>query len=210
MANPLVVALLEGMRHTTPFRALPATNRPTEELWSAHNDVMLKLRLPLHHERLRKAWPKQATFDAAIQSGLAILSRFAATVGTHQAIVRIERGSPEVISFQPRPLGGANWTRTHCISPVALQNGWTDPLRTHDEFDGRTSLTTAVGTRDILHLASGVAIALGRQVERHTHPSGTATLIFNPRGKVPGGRIVYRPRDAGLRNLSARTVVLAG
>jgi hypothetical protein len=208
MPNPLVAAFVEGLRDTVPFRSLPVTNRPLEELWQAHNDTLLKLRLPLHFSRLGKPQPKQKAYDAAIQTGLAELSSFASVVGTNQVIVRIERGAPKAISFQPRPFA-VNWVRPHGISPVALQTNWTDPLLTHDDFDGRITHTTAVSTRDVVHLAGKVALALARQVEHGTHPSGHATFIFNPRGEVPGGRIVYRPLLAGARHKYARTVELA-
>ena len=107
MPNSLIAAFVEGLRSTVPFHNLPVTNRPTEELWSAHNTCLLQLRLPLYYDRLRKPQPKQKAYDQAIQSGLAILSSFAAVVDTRQMIVRIERGAPEAISFQPRPFSGA-------------------------------------------------------------------------------------------------------
>ena len=50
MPNPLVAAFVEGLRGTVPFRSLPVTNRPTEELFEAHNTCLLQLRLPLHQE----------------------------------------------------------------------------------------------------------------------------------------------------------------
>jgi len=197
--------MIEGLRSTVPFHGLPVTNRPTEELWTAHNDALLQLRLPLYYDRLRKPQPKQKAYDQAIQSGLAILSSFAAVVDTRQAIVRIERGAPEAISFQPRPFG-ANFIRQYGISPVALQVSWTDPLLEAHPINGRSSLTTAVSTRDILHLAGKVATALALQVEHRTLPSGHATFLFTREGHRPMARVVYRPL---LADLPARTVELA-
>jgi len=204
MPNSLVAAFVDGLRQTVPFHSLPVTNRPTEELFEAHNTCLLQLRLPLYYDRLRKPRPREKTFDAAIQSGLAILSSFAATVGTHQAIVRIERGAPEAISFQPRPFSGANWVRPHSISPVAIQADLTDPLLEIDPIDARSTLTMPVSTRDVLHLAGKVATVLALQAEHRTLPSGTATFIFTKDGATPTGRVVYR----SLLNLPARTVEL--
>ena len=208
MPNNLVAALLEGMRQTTPFRTLPMTNRPTEELWSAHNAVLLQLQMPLHHERLRKPRPKDKAFDTAIQSGLAELCSFAAVAGTNQAVVRIEGGAPRAISFQSRPFG-VNWTPARCITPAELRNDFKDPLLDTDAINGRSTLTMPVTVRDVVFLAGQVALALARQVEG-LRANGVATFIFNARGEVPGGRVVYRPRHAGVRGLSARTVELAG
>ena len=151
MPDTLIAAVVEGLRQTVPFHRLPATSRPTEALWSAVNDTLLQLRLPLHHARLGKPRPKQKVYDAAIQSGLAVLGAFARQVGTSQAIVRIAGGAPEAISFQPRPFG-ANWTREHGITPVALQSSWSDPLLERDPGEGPRLLTRDVATRDIIHL----------------------------------------------------------
>ena len=208
MPPPLVAAFVEGLRSTVPFRSLPATGRPTEELWSAHNSVLLQLRLPLYHQRLGKPRPKEKVYEEAIRSGLGALATFASLIGTCQATVRIERGSREAISFQPRPFG-ANWTLVHCIQPVALQVDWTDPMLTYDDIDGRQTLTKAVSTRDIIHLAGKVALATAHLTEHTTFPSGTATYTFHGPDTCPRGQIVYRPLLAGLRHMSARTIVLA-
>jgi hypothetical protein len=191
----LIAALLEGLRHTVPFHTLPATNRPAEQLWTAHNDTLLQLRMPLYHGRLAKPRPKQKVFDTAIQSGLAVLGSFALTTHIPQAVVRLERGSPTAISFQPRPFGGANWTPRHGISPTRLQLSWTDPLleRNPDEAPGQ--LTMDVSTRDMLFMAGKVAVATANSAGPNWRPSGTATLTFATTGTRPEARIVFRPLE---------------
>ncbi len=192
MPDSLITAVVEGLRHTVPFRGLPATSRPTEQLWTAHNDTLLLLRLPLYHDRLRKPRPKQKVYDAAIQAGLAVLGAVARETDTHQAIVRIADGEPDAISFQPRPFG-ANWTREHGITPTALQQSWSDPLLECDPVMGSVSLTMDVSTRDIVHLAAKVALAVVKSTTTSSHPSGTATFTFTRRSFLPEARVVYRP-----------------
>jgi hypothetical protein len=206
MPNPLIAAFVEGLRQTMPFHSLPASNRLTETLWTAHNDTLLRLRLPLYYDRLRKPRPKQKTYDAAIQSGLAVLGSFALLTGTAQAIIRIDRSTAQAISFQPRPFG-ANWIVKHGITPAAMQVSWTDPLLERDPMEVPRLLTLDVSTRDILHLAGKVALAVVNSTTTDPRSNGVATFTFARTGTQPKARVVYRPLAL---NAPSHTVVLAG
>jgi hypothetical protein len=192
MPNSLIAAFLDGLRQTQPFHSLPASNQLTEQLWESHNTVLLQLRLPLYYDRLRKPRPKQKTYDTAIQSGLAVLGSFALITGTAQAIVRIDRGASQAISFQARPFG-ANWVVDHGVTPVALQQSWSDPLLERDQMEAPRMLTLDVSTRDVLHLAGKVALAVVNSTTTDPRSRGTATFTFARIGTQPKARVIYRP-----------------
>jgi hypothetical protein len=184
----LVAAMVEGRLQTVPFHKLPATTRPINALWFAHTHALLQLRLPLYHTRLRKPRPKQKVYDEALQAGLAVLASFAREVGTHRAIVRIDKGTLDAISFQPRPFA-ANWNRSPSLSPDALADPTTDPLTL-------TGQLPTVSTGDMLHLAGKVALVMADIAAAEDHPdyppSGTVTIEFPPNAEKPAAHLVYR------------------
>ena len=189
MPSTLIEAIVEAIRLTVPFRTLPAMTRPLDEFWHAHNHALLSLRLPLYHERLHKTRPKPQAYDAAIQTGLAILGAFAGAMNTRQAIVRIDSGQLAAISFQPRPFA-ANWNREHALSPGALVDPMTDPLTL-------TSQRPIVSTGDMIHLAGKIAMAVAGMASNSAQADGTVTFEFGTAaGNQPAVRAVYRPKDA--------------
>jgi hypothetical protein len=195
MTNELIKGVVDALRRTPPYRSLPVTNRPHDALWHAHNDALHMLRLPLHHQYLRKPRPKPAAFDAAIQAGLAILASFAWVIGTRQAIVRISDGQRQAISFQPRPFG-TNWTAEHAISPVSLHSNVLDPLLAPSPpIEARAQPRLEVPTRDILHLAGKTALVLMNSTGGE-HKTGHVTFVFDNSGPEPRARAVWRPLPA--------------
>src|ERR1700722_5903183 len=107
------------------------------------------MRLPLYWRRLGRAIPNPAAYEIAVQSGLAILSTFANTVGTRQAVLSSYAGTIISISFHPRPYG-VNWTAEH-----ALSQGEVTTMFPHDHG-------MHVEVSDMLHLAAKVAHATCR------------------------------------------------
>ena len=93
--------------------------------------------------------PRPAAYETAIQSSLAILEAFAATVGTKQAVLSSQGGRFTSISFQPRPYG-VNWTAEH-----ALTLGETEMI-----FHKARGMHIEVA--DMLHLAAKVTLAITR------------------------------------------------
>jgi hypothetical protein len=185
--SDILEGIVEDLRATAPFHGLPVTNRPHSALWAAYNRTLLALRMPLYHQRLGKPRPKSKAYDDAIQMGLAILASFAHQSGTHRAIVRINHGAGEAISFQPRPWA-ANWTALHALQPDALLDPNQDPMTEH-------GLRPQVSTADVLHLSRLVALAFIKAGdEPPLEVRGTATFEFLVNDwSQPTARIIYRP-----------------
>jgi hypothetical protein len=110
--------------------------------------------------------PKPAAYEIAVQSGLAILSAFANTVGTRQAVLSSYGGTIVSISFQPRPQG-VNWAAEH-----ALSRGDVTSMFPHD--DGMH-----VEVSDMLHLAAKVAHATCR-CQSGQMVDAVTTFTFDP------------------------------
>jgi hypothetical protein len=151
------------LRTTRPFANLPVMNQPMATLWSAMDDTLKALRMPLYHKRLRKPPPKPADHLTAIQAGLALVGAFAGTFGTHQAIVSSRHCWIDRISFQPRP-ESMNWTAQHAISPQELVH--------------RSTMPYEVSLEDFLHLAAKVVYAVARR-NAGAMPDATATYTFS-------------------------------
>jgi hypothetical protein len=185
--DPIAAAMLDTLRQTVAFQDLAAaTGRPHEVLWNAYTQTLLGMRLPLYYRRLRKPEPKPKVYEAAIQSGLAIVTAFALATGVKQAIVRLAAGRIDALSFQPRPFA-ANWTATHALAPPALHNRATDPLVAGTP---RPSLETA----DLLSLCGKVALllnyrAFGLDIDNGAVTDGTTTFGFAP---APAALVVFR------------------
>jgi len=109
------VAILDALQHTPPFKDLPLTKRPEDDLWMAMNETLLALRMAIYHIRLGKRAPKPKDRENAIQMALALLAAFGYVMKTRQAVVSSERGIARSISFQPRP-ASFNWTHQHALT----------------------------------------------------------------------------------------------
>jgi hypothetical protein len=187
MSDQLIAGIVEDLQNTLPFHdKLPVTNRPQNALWAALNRTLLELRLPLHHDRLRKPRPKPAVYDQAVQSGLAILASFARQAGTQRAITPLRNGIAQKVSFQPRPFD-ANWTATHALHPPEFCDPKQDPMTRDDPRLPQVSIA------DMLHLARKVAVAFTRSRDDLRTIDGTATFEFmtNNLGQ-PSAWLVFR------------------
>jgi hypothetical protein len=204
MSYPLLEAFADGLRLTVPFNDLPAKTRSPDVILIAHDRTNMALRQPLYSKYLRKPHPKMKVFDTAIQSGLAILASFAHAAGTRQAIVRLESGQREAVSFQPRPFNG-NWTRVHAISPALLQSNFKDPLPRPDEALAPAGMMSEMSTRGILHLAGKTAMAIARSLPGEPE-AATVTFTFETGFMRPHARAVFRPLAA---NKAAHVIELA-
>ena len=149
MNDDIAKRMVDRLCLTKPFARLPVTNRPMEDLWQALDQTLHALRLPLYFRRLGKAQPKEAAYEIAVQSGLAIIEAFAATVGTRQAVLSSFNGRFTSVSFQPMPYG-VNWTAQHALTP-----GETEMI-----FHKSSGMHIEVA--DMLHLAPKVALAIVR------------------------------------------------
>jgi hypothetical protein len=152
------------LRTTRPYVDLPVTNRAMTDLWSAMDDCLLKLRMPLYYRRFRKRPPKPADYHTAIQAGLALVGAFATGMGTNQAIISSRRGWIDRISFQPRPHGMA-WSAKHAISPQDLVHA------------AHTTGPYEVSLEDFLHLSAKVVYAVAHHNAGEI-PDATATYAF--------------------------------
>ena len=149
MNDDIAKRMVERLCLTPPFARLPVTNRPMENLWLAVDQALMALRLPLYFRRLGKSQPKPAAYEIAIQTSLAILEAFAATVGTRQAVLSSEGGRFTSISFQPRPYG-VNWTAEHALTVGDVDETFHRVHAMHVEVS------------DMLHLAAKVTLAITR------------------------------------------------
>ena len=161
MDDILIARMAEQLLANKRFSDLPAMTRPMNTVWTALNNTLLALRLPIYHVYLGKPAPKRAVREAAIQSALAMLATFANCVGTKQAIVTSHGGHAHAISFQPRPFG-INWTARHAIASAD---------------DAQLSHGPKVGIDDMLFLAVKVTCAIACYQAGHMAPS-TATFMF--------------------------------
>ena len=150
MNDDIAKRLVERLRLMPPFARLPVTNRPMEDLWQALDQTLHAMRLPLYFRRLGKSQPKEAAYEIAIQSSLAILEAFAAIVGTRQAVLSSKNGRFTTISFQPRPYG-VNWTAEHALT-----------LGNVDEMFHKVHNAMHIEVSDMLHLAAKVTLAIAR------------------------------------------------
>lgn len=162
------------------------SDRPMETLWWMLNRIHLDMRQPLYWTRLKKAKPKDAQYQTALQQGLILLAAGAAAFGTRQAVLSSKDGLVRSISFQPRPFG-VNWTALY-----ALDEGLTV------EIFGERPKGMHVEISDILFLSSKVMhLITQNQAGRIIDAVGTFLFFNDPIGadvvvrEVGSGRLYH-------------------